>query len=207
MDDGQALDVATRAAFRAGRLALARTGNPGYLQWKGHRDVVSGASFDVQEVIVSILKKECAGDAILVEEGPEDDPLPVGAERLWIVDPICGSLNFVQGIPFFAVSIALRVEGQLRVGVVYDPTRDETFAARFGEPATLNNRPITVLNTALGPEFWEQAWVATDFPHSGPRRAEAPRGFDLYAKEGLAPNVMGSPAPGLGYVAAGRVHP
>src|SRR2546427_9547442 len=206
MDDGQALDVATRAAFRAGRLALARTGNPGYLQWKGHRDVVSGASLEVEDAIVSMLQNECAGDAILVEEGPEDDPLPVGAERLWIVDPICGSLNFVQGIPFFAVSIALRVEGQLRVGVVYDPTRDETFAARFGEPATLNNRPITVLNTALGPQFWEQAWVGTDLPHSGPRREEALRVFNLFSKEVLAQNILGSPALGMCYVAAGRLH-
>ena len=206
MDDSDAQEIATRAAFRAGRLAVSRLGDPGYLKWKGHRDVVSGASLDVQDVIVSILQKECAGDAILVEEGPEDEPLEVAAERLWIVDPICGSLNFVQGIPFFAVSIALRVAGQLRVGVVHDPNRDETFAARFGEPATLNNRPITVLNTALGPEFWEQAWVATDLPHSGPRRAEALRVFDLYAKEVLAQNVMGSPALGLCYVAAGRIH-
>src|SRR2546428_11964510 len=203
MDDGQALDVATRAAFRAGRLALARTGNPGYLQWKGHRDVVSGASLEVQDAIVSMLQNECAGDAILVEEGPEDDPLPVGAERLWIVDPICGSLNFVHGIPFFAISIALRVQGQLRVGVVYDPMRDETFAARFGEPATLNNRPITVLNTALGPEFWEQAWVGTDLPHSGPRRGEALRRFNLFSQETPAPDGMGPPALGLGYGAAG----
>jgi len=206
VDDSDAQEIATRAAFRAGRLAVSRLGDPGYLKWKGHRDVVSGASLDVQDVIVSILQKECAGDAILVEEGPEDEPLEVAAERLWIVDPICGSLNFVQGIPFFAVSIALRVAGQLRVGVVHDPNRDETFAARFGEPATLNNRPITVLNTALGPEFWEQAWVATDLPHSGPRRAEALRVFDLYAKEVLAQNVMGSPALGLCYVAAGRIH-
>ena len=206
MDDAEAQEIATRAAMRAGRLAVSRMGDPGYLKWKGHRDVVSGASFDVQEVIVSILQKECAGDAILVEEGPEDEPLDVAAERLWIVDPICGSLNFVQGIPFFAVSIALRVGGQLRVGVVHDPNRDETFAARTGEPATLNDRAITVLNTALGPEFWEQAWVATDLPHSGPRRAEALRVFDLYAKEVLAQNIMGSPALGLCYVAAGRIH-
>jgi len=206
VDDAEAQEIATRAAMRAGRLAVSRMGDPGYLKWKGHRDVVSGASFDVQEAIVSLLQKECAGDAILVEEGPEDEPLDVAAERLWIVDPICGSLNFVQGIPFFAVSIALRVGGQLRVGVVHDPNRDETFAARIGEPATLNDRAITVLNTALGPEFWEQAWVATDLPHSGPRRAEALRVFDLYAKEVLAQNIMGSPALGLCYVAAGRIH-
>lgn len=195
-----------RAAFRAGRLAMARLGNPGYLRWKGHRDVVSGASIEVQDVIVSILQRECPGDGLLVEEGPEDEPLAVDAERLWIVDPICGSLNFVHGIPFFAISIALRVAGQLRVGVVYDPMRDETFAARVGEPALLNGRPITVAVTASGPEFWEQAWVGTDLPHGGPRRKEALAVFEVFSTEVLTQNILGSPALGMCYVAAGRLH-
>lgn len=206
MDDQAALEIATRAAFRGGRMALARAGDPGYLSWKGHRDVVSGATMDVQEAIVSVLRRECPDDAILVEEGPEDEPLAVGAERLWIVDPICGSLNFVRGIPFFAVSVALRIEGQLRIGVVYDPMRDETFAARTGEPATLNGKPIAVSTMSLGPEFWEQSWVGTDLPHSGPRREQALRVFNLLAGEVLDQTIMGSPALGMCYVAAGRLH-
>jgi len=206
MDDQAALEVATRAAFRGGRLAMARLGDPGYLEWKGHRDVTSGSNIEVQSQITSVLRQECPDDGILVEEGPEDEVLDVNAERLWIVDPICGSLNFVHGIPFFAISIALRVEGQLRVGVVYDPMRDETFAARFGGAATLNNRPISVIPVSLGPEFWEQAWIGTDLPHSGPRRAEALKLFDHYSKEVIVQNVMGSPALGMAYVAAGRLH-
>ena len=206
MDDEQALDIATRAAFKGGRAALARLGTPGYLRWKGQRDVVVEASLDVQEQIVAILQKECPGDAILAEEGPEDEPLSVDAARLWIVDPICGSLNFAQSIPFFAVSVALRVNGLLRVGVVYDPVRDEMFTARLGEPAHLNGRPITVLSVALGPEFWEQAWVACDLPHSGPRRKEALQAFTMVSQEVLHHVVLGSPALGLCYVAAGRVH-
>src|SRR5207247_9856631 len=98
MDDGQALDIATRAAFRAGRLAPARTGNPGYLQWKGHRDVVSGASLEAHDAMVPRLQNACAGDGILVEEGPEDEPLPVAARRLWSVHRGCGSLTAVQAI-------------------------------------------------------------------------------------------------------------
>ena len=206
MDDEKALDLATRAAFRGGRAALARLGTPGYLRWKGQRDVVVEASLDVQEQIVSVLQKECPGDAILAEEGPEDEPLAVDAARLWIVDPICGSLNFAQSIPFFAVSIALRVNGLLRVGVVYDPVRDEMFSARLGEPALLNGRSIAVLTVALGPEFWEQAWVACDLPHSGPRRKEALHAFGIVSDEVLHHLVLGSPALGLCYVAAGRVH-
>jgi myo-inositol-1(or 4)-monophosphatase len=206
VDDKAARDLATRAAFRGGRLAMARLGDPGYLSWRGHRDVIAGAAVEVQDAILAVLREECPGDAFLTEEGPEDEPLAVDAERLWIIDPICGSLNFVQGIPFFGISIALRVAGQLRVGVVYDPIRDETFAATLGEPATLNNKSITVLNTALGPEFWEQAWVGTDLPHDGPELSEALTVFELISKEVLHHVVLGSPALAMCYVACGRLH-
>ncbi len=206
MDDAEALELATVAALRAGRLAAARLGDPGYVEWKGHRDVVAGASYEVQGQIVSVLQEGAPDVPILAEEGDEDEPLSVDAPRLWIVDPICGSLNFVRGIPFFAISIALRVDGQLRVGVVHDPVRDETFATRSGEDATLNGRPINVRPVALGPEFWEQAWVGTDLPHTGPRRRQALRVFEVMADEVMSLNVLGSPALGLSYVAAGRLH-
>ena len=206
MDDEEALAIATRAAFRGGRAAVARLGNPGYLKWKGQRDVVTEATLEVQEQIVSVLQKECPGDAILAEEGPEDEPLAVDAARLWVVDPICGSLNFAQSIPFFAVSVALRVNGLLRIGAVYDPVRDEMFSARLGETALLNGKAINVLTVALGPEFWEQAWVACDLPHTGPRRKEALQTFGLVSQEVLHHVILGSPALALCYVAAARLH-
>lgn len=187
-------------------MAVARMGDPGYLKWKGHRDVVSGASLEVQEAVLSVLRQECPADAVLAEEGPEDEALPVEAERLWIVDPVCGSLNFVQGIPFFAVSVALRVSGRMRVGVVYDPVRDETFAARIGGGATLNGRPIGVRITSEGPDFWEQSWVGFDLPHSGERREMALRVLRLFSAEVMSQTMLGSPALGLCYVACGRLH-
>jgi myo-inositol-1(or 4)-monophosphatase len=206
MDDAAALEIATEAARRGGETALARLGAPGYLKWKGQRDVVTEASLEVQEQIVSVLQTKCPGDAILAEEGPEDEPLAVDAARLWIVDPICGSLNFAQSIPFFAVSVAFRVNGLLRVGAVYDPVRGEMFSARLGEAPTLNGKAIAVLTVALGPEFWEQAWVACDLPHSGPRLKEALETFRLVSNEVLHHLVLGSPALALCYVAAGRLH-
>lgn len=155
---------------------------------------------------MSVLRQAAPDDAILAEEGDEDEPLSVDAPRLWIVDPTCGSLNFVRGIPMFAISVALRVNGQLRVGVVHDPMRDETFAARVGQQATLNGRPMTVETVALGPEFWEQATVLTDVPLSGPRRTVAFDAFEVIADEVTSELVIGSPALGLAYVAAGRAH-
>jgi myo-inositol-1(or 4)-monophosphatase len=205
-DDQTALEIARRAATLGGRAALARLGTPGYQKWKGQRDLIVEASLEIQEQIVSVLQNDFPGDAVLAEEGPEDEPLAVDAARLWIVDPICGSLNFAHGIPFFAVSVALRVDGLLRVGVVYDPVRDEMFSARIGEPARLNGVPISVLTVSLGPEFWEQAWVACDLPHSGARRREALQAFTMVSNEVLHHLVLGSPALALCYVAAGRLH-
>ena len=187
-------------------MASARLGAPGYLTWKGHRDVVSGASLEVQEAILTVIRQECPGDAVLAEEGPEDEPLPVAADRLWIVDPVCGSLNFVQGVPLFAVSVALRVGRQVRVGVVHDPARDETFAARVGGGATLNGRTINVLTVTEGSEAWKHSWIGTDLPPSGPRREEALRVFDALASEVISQTIMGSPSLGFCYVACGRLH-
>jgi len=206
MEDTAALDLARRAAFRAGRFAVARLGDPGYLKWRGRRDVVVGSAIEVQEVVESVLRQERPDDAILSEEGPEDEPIRVDADRLWIVDPICGSLNFAQGIPIFAISIALRVSGQLRVGVVYDPMRDEMFTAQVGEPAMLNNQQISVRPTSFGPEFWDQAWVGCDLPPDGPPRDEALRVYDLTSREVLHHLTLGSPALGICYVATGRLH-
>ena len=84
--------------------------------------------------------------------------------------------------------------------------RDECFAACIGEPAYLNDRPITVPTMSQGPEFWEQSWVGADLPNDGPLRKEALRVLELHAKEVLSLSVLGSPALGLCYVACGRLN-
>jgi myo-inositol-1(or 4)-monophosphatase len=206
MDDGQALEVAVRAAREGGKIALARLGDPGYLKWKGHRDVVTGASLEVQDAILSILRAEFPEHGILAEEGPDDEAVPVDAEHLWIVDPICGSLNFAQGIPYFAISIALRSEGSIRVGVVYDPCRDELFEATIDSPATLNSRVIFVQQISEGLEAFGKAVIGTDWPYDGERRELALRMMPLFCEQVTECNAMGSPALGLCNVAAGRTH-
>ncbi|MBF8306137.1 MAG: hypothetical protein HW398_1325 [Acidobacteria bacterium] len=169
----RALAVAVRAARAGGEVAKARLGDAGYLKWKGERDVVPEATFRVQDAIVSTILAEFPGAGILAEEGPEDAPLPLDAAHLWIIDPICGSLNFAQGIPHFAISIALRSEGNIRVGVVYDPCADELFEATTETPATLNGKNIFVQQISEGTEAWASAIVGTDWPRSGERREQA----------------------------------
>ena len=206
MEIGRALEVAVRAARKGGKVAQARLGVPGYLKWKGHRDVVSEASLQVQEAIVSTLLAEFPDSGILAEEGPEDAPLPVDAEHLWIVDPICGSLNFVQGIPHFGISIALRSEGNIQVGVVYDPCRDELFEATTETTAALNGQKMFVQQISEGSEAWSSAIVGTDWPRSGERREQARLIVGLMLDQVGELNLMGSPALGLCNVAAGRLH-
>ena len=206
MADGHALDVAVLAAREGGKVARARLGKAGYLAWKSHRDVVTGASLAVQDAILSVLRAETPGYGVLAEEGPEDEPLPVDAEHLWIVDPICGSLNFAQGIPYFGISIALRSSGEIRVGVVHDPCHDELFEATADSPATLNGQLIAVQQISEGYEAFEKAWIGTDWPHSGERRDEALQIARIMAQQVIGLAAMGSPALGICNVAAGRLH-
>ena len=143
-------------------------------------------------------------EAVLLDLRVEEPP--VDAEHLWIIDPICGSLNFVQGIPYFGISIALRWEGNIRVGVVYDPCRDELFAATTETSATLNGRNIVVQQISEGLEAWSSAIVGTDWPRSGERREQARLILGLMLDQVNECNLMGSPALGICNVAAGRLH-
>lgn len=206
MSSAEALEAAVLAARQGGEIAKARLGQPGYVTWKGPRDVTSEASLQVQEAIVSSLLAQFPNVGVLAEEGPEDAPVPVEADQLWIVDPVCGSLNFVQGIPSFGISIALRSGGRIRAAVVYDPCRDELFAASSDTTATLNGQQIGVQQISEGTEAWEAAVVGTDWPRHGARRHQARRIVDLMVDQVSECVVMGSPALGLSYVAAGRLH-
>ena len=206
VEDEQALAVAIRAARTGGQVALARLGKPDYQRWKGHRDVVSGSTLEVQDAIINVLRTETPDFGILAEEGPEDEPVPLDAEYLWIVDPICGSLNYVQGVPYFAVSIALRAHGAICVGAVYDPCRDEMFAATLSGGATLNGEPAHVQQIAEGYEAFEKSWVGFDWPRDKNKLDQALQVAQVMAGQVIWMNAMGSPALGLCSVAVGRTH-
>jgi len=207
------LRTAIRAARGGGEMALARREDPGYLRWKGPRDVQAGASLDIQRRIVEVIQSEFPDDAFLLEETTDErkaDSEQTGshdpAERLWIVDPICGSLNFNHRIPLFAVCVGCRAEGRDEVGVVYDPCNDELFHASFGGGAYLNDRPIFVHQFSEGEDAYRHALVGTDLPGKPEDRRRA-----LFINRSLGDEVtqlwtLGSPALGLCYVAAGRLH-
>jgi myo-inositol-1(or 4)-monophosphatase len=207
MDDNRLMETAIRAAREAGKLAMTRLGNPGYQKWKGPRNIQVGAALDVQQRIVDIIRAEFPDHAFLLEES---DELPAfdfqNPPHLWIVDPIDGSLNFYQGIPFFAISIAFREEGRYKLGVVYDPCRDELFQAIRTQGAKLNGKPIVVNQISEGQEAFERAFVATDWPSDYARVKETRDIAALTVAQTTQLSFLGSPALALCYIAAGRLH-
>ncbi len=205
-DINHALEVARRAARAGGKIARTRLANPGYLKWIGRRDLATEASLEVQEAIVTVLSAEFPDAGILAKLGPEDAIVPVEASELWLVDSASGSLNFAHGIPHFAITIALRAAGDIRLGVVYDPCRDEMFEATPGTPARLNGEIIVVRQILEGQEAWNNAMVGADWAESGELRAQTKTILGTMENQVIECNLLGSPALGICYVAAGRTH-
>jgi myo-inositol-1(or 4)-monophosphatase len=137
--------------------------------------------------------------AVLGEEGPRENDSR-GRCR-WIIDPLDGTTNFAHGLALFCVSIALEVDGQIVLGVVYDPIGDELFTAERGGGARLNGLPIGVSPTAgLG-----DALLCTGFPYG--IREKPGKQVEVFAgflQQAQAVRRLGSAALDLCYVAAGR---
>lgn len=128
----------------------------GQIDKKGAADFVTQADRAAEEAIMDHLGQQFPDHRFLAEESARDR---TGGWR-WIIDPIDGTTNFIHGYPMFAVSIALEHDGQIHLGVVYDPLRDEMFSAQTGRGAWLNDEAIQV-STVSDPLT---ALVATGFP-------------------------------------------
>ena len=136
------LVFALAVATRAGEVLMDRYERLERIDHKSARDVVTEADHLSEELIIDAIRALHPADAILAEESGEHraiagDAPTSGRGRLWIIDPLDGTVNYANGIPFFCVSIGLIVDGRPSVGVVHDPTRGETFAATADGPAML----------------------------------------------------------------------
>lgn len=161
-------------------------------------DVVTASDEAAERLIVDRLAATRPDDGVLGEEGAGT----TGRSGIrWIIDPIDGTTNYIYGIPSYSVSIAAEIDGELVVGVVYEPVFERCYAARRGGEATKNGQPISV-NT--DPSV-ETALVATGFGYVADRR----RGQAEVLVE-LLPRVrdirrFGSAALDLCYLADGQV--
>ena len=200
------LAVATEAALAGGKVAVEGAGDVKYLSWKGPRDVFVGRSLDVQDAIVNAIHANFPEHAILTEEGPEDEAMPVDADPLWIVDPICGSANYLMHDPHYAIGVAYREAGFWQVGAVFEPARDHLYSGVRGGRAELNGQPIRVEQFGDGTEAIERAVVGIDWPTSDEARRDMSLVINVLANQVLGLRAFGSPALGVCAVAAGRLH-
>jgi myo-inositol-1(or 4)-monophosphatase len=196
---GQELTTAIAVAREAGALLREKFGHVRDVQYKGLVDPVTDADKASEALIAERLLAAFPEDRLLAEEGSGAGE-NTGSARLWIIDPLDGTVNFMHGLPVFAVSIALRAGDETVVGVVYDPLRDELFAARRGGGATLNGQPMRVSETS---ELL-RALLVTGFAYDVQWRTENLAHFARFTDATQAVRRDGSAALDLAYVAAGR---
>ena len=139
------LDFAIRVAQDAGRLLRDRVGTTLDIGLKGDINIVTDVDLASERLIREAIASHYPRHQVLGEEGGLAES---SSDYRWVVDPLDGTTNFAHGYPVFAVSIALEYKGETLLGVVYDPMRDELFAAERDAGATLNRRPIRVSKTS-----------------------------------------------------------
>ena len=187
-----------RLAHQAGVILRLGYEREHEVNYKGVIDLVTEVDHQSEEFLLAEIQRNFPGHRIVSEE---IGVVPGRDEDLWFVDPVDGTVNYAHGVPFFAVSIAYAHAGIVNLGVVYDPMRDELFAAERGKGATRNGRPI---RTSAAVEL-QKSLLVTGFPYdswSTPRNNLEYFGRLTRLTQGV--RRLGSAALDLCYVAAGR---
>lgn len=196
--DGEWLALAERAARAAGQFLANSPRRDATVIAETVRDIKLQADRAAEDLIVDILA-EGSRIPIVAEERSADVPaLPAGGLR-WIVDPLDGTMNYLQGIPFCCVSVALWSGEEPLAGVVYDFDRDEMFSALVGAGAWLNGSAVHVRSAPP-----ERAVLCTGFPAGTDFTPTAVSRFVGQVGKFRKIRLLGSAALSLAYVAAGR---
>lgn len=190
--------LATEAAWAAGRLLKEHFGKSLVVDEALHHDIKLALDRESQDLIVGILLSARPNDALYGEEGVAGNQ---NSARQWIVDPIDGTVNFFYGIPHFCVSIALRVDDEVVLGVIHDPMVGETWTVSKGGVALLNGEPIQVSTR----QKLEESIL---FVGCGKDTDSLTTGIDRFHKASLRARkmrMMGSAALGMAYISCGRL--
>ncbi len=188
-----AVEIAREAGGLLANLFEKRIG----FELKGDFDLVTAADRASEKLIVEHLRTHFPGHSIVAEEGGgHESP----GDYRWYVDPLDGTTNFAHGYPMFNVTLALEKAGELIAGVVYEPLRQEMFAAELGGGAYLNNRPIHVSKA----ERLSDSLLITGFPSFKRHKSINVHFFHQVAMATHGVRRSGSAALDLAYVAAGR---
>ena len=192
------LETAKQAACQAGAFLREHFGQALDVDEEKHHDIKLALDRESQDLITRVLLGEFPDHAIYGEEGIAGDQ---ESDYQWIVDPIDGTVNFFYGIPHYCVSIALRHQGELIVGVIYDPSMEDLWEVEKGYPALLNGKAISVSpRTKL-----EESAL---FVGCGKDEATLATGLERFKRASLRARkmrMMGSAALGMAYIASGRL--
>ena len=197
------INIMTKAAYKAGNILIKDFREVENLQVskKGIGDFVTSSDLNSEKTIIKILEKAYPEIKVISEETNPETDLD-NHEKKWIIDPLDGTLNFIHGLPHFAISIALMIKEEIISGIIYDPIKDELFWAEKGGGAYLNDRRIRV----SARNQLKDALVSTGIPWKG--MEETHKNY-LKILENIMKNSSGirrygSAALDLAYVAAGR---
>ena len=196
------LDFAIETAREAGRVLAERFGRASLeVTHKGDIDLVTESDLAAERLIIERIRSYYPRHAILAEESGTATHEGAGESAYkWIIDPLDGTTNYAHGYPCYCVSVALEHAGEIVLGVVHDPTRDETFAAERGGGATLNGRTIRVSEI----DDLNRAMLCTGFPYDVRGRNQFARHFSNFIMHAQAVRRDGAAALDLAYVACGR---
>ncbi len=195
------VNLMAQAAFKASKKILRDFGEIEHLQvsQKGLGDFVTSADKFAEKIIITHLKEKQPTYGILSEEigdHPGSNP-----DYRWVIDPIDGTTNYMQGIPNFAISIALQFRGEVIAGITYDPIQDELFWAEKGQGAYLNQKRLRISQK----RDMDRAILSMEPPY--PSSDKIGRFYDdmkHYSSKVMGIRYTGSNALNMAYVAANR---
>jgi len=188
-----------RLARQAGQILFDSYEKDHQVDFKGVIDLVTEVDHASEKFLISEISRQFPGHSFLAEESGASG---ASADHLWIIDPLDGTVNYAHGVPLFCVSIAYSYQGQVLLGAVYDPMRNEMFSGERGKGAWVNGRPLKVTSV----DTLQRSLMVTGFPYDSWNAI--PNNFDYFAKLGkLTQGVrrLGSAAIDLCYIAAGRL--
>ena len=194
------LNFAIETARDAGQVLLEKFGRKINIMKKGDINLVTEADLASEALIIERIKSYYPKHSILAEEA--GNAVVIGGDNTWkwIIDPLDGTTNFAHGYPCFCVTLALEHDGEIVLGVTFDPTRNELFAAERGRGASLNNKPIRVSET----EQLSEALIVTGFPYDLKDREDFARHLTDMLLKSRGVRRDGSAAIDMAYVACGR---
>lgn len=185
-------------ARQAGKILRASFGQRLNIDHKGVIDLVTDADHRSEVYLLGEIQRRFPDHKIIAEESGET----AGADgQVWYIDPLDGTVNYAHGLPVYSVSIGYAEAGRMRLGVVYDPMRDECFSGQADRGAWLNGKALHVSEA----HHLDQGLLVTGFPYD--IRTNPQNNLDHYARFALRSQGvrrLGSAALDLCYVAAGR---